>query len=887
MITPRFASRKIRSEEKKLRNEDKDERRGKVKIALCDEHSAARQEALPPGIKRDWIAARQEALPPGRTTIMDTLSLVSKYLKDLEECMDDGDLKVAKEAKLFDALEHKSVVIEVDNQKIAIFTKAPLRAFGEPFMRKMVNDVNVEIHGLKFKANFVVLDYVNKGEPSIMFGRDFLVTTKSQVDFGLGEIRMNLTRFKESIEVIDLMEEEVEHRLFEVYFGKLEVDDKTTDADCAQSYCGSLVHRVASRERCQKRDLWMMSSLEESRGVNLAWIIADHLYKHAPRTMKNSVICARHYVTKIASFLGYCVDDEIKKCSDPIDCEYWTSKMLADELDEENRCLKKETGIPNQAAEGSSGPREEHGGECEDEFEGRTTTLGVTLITTIGGLWRATSPNLNTSSSRFATNEINNLKSGKGTSQRGNNNSGGQYGRLTKLEFPKFNGEDVQGWLYRVHQFFKIDHIEDDGHKIRLVSMHMFDKALNWYKQFVKRSREHVAWEEYERKIKIRFDSIYEDPMVELKNLRQTAYVQVFSLEVLGIDLDEDSDLLLTKEGVVNTYPNLVDEPPLISLNVMSGVNSYRTMRARGCMSKNTLHVLVDLRSTHNFLDLHTAKKLGYKVRKVCPLVVSVANRNVMTSLYECKGFTWVFQGVTYNVVVMIFPLRGCDMVLRFNGYLLWDAYDGTLKLWHPPNHKDAVELMVKELLDSGVIRISQSPFSSLIVMVKKKDGPWRMCVDYRKLNKYTVKDKFPIPVIKDLIDELNCAKVFSKLDLRSVFFDDILIYSRSMQEHVQHMRQMLTVMKTNSLFAKLSKCTFVINSVEYLGHIISDKGVLTDNSKIQAMQDWHVPQTIKQLREFLGLTRYYRRFNKNYALISQPLTALLKKNAFHWNKDA
>ncbi|GKB62383.1 hypothetical protein Tco_0918569 [Tanacetum coccineum] len=146
------------------------------------------------------------------------------------------------EAKLFDALEHKSVVIEVDNQKIAIFTKAPLRAFGKPFMRyslpckvdgqgswyteldfadsanyvtekvlenlvfmhvslsdysrKMVNDVNIEIHGVKFKADFVVLDYVNEGEPCILFGRDFWATTKSQVDFGLGEIRMNLTKFK-------------------------------------------------------------------------------------------------------------------------------------------------------------------------------------------------------------------------------------------------------------------------------------------------------------------------------------------------------------------------------------------------------------------------------------------------------------------------------------------------------------------------------------------------------------------------------------------------------------------------------------------------------------------------------------------------------------------
>ncbi|GKC78830.1 hypothetical protein Tco_1129604 [Tanacetum coccineum] len=179
--------------------------------------------------------------------------LVLEYLKDLEECMDDGDLRVVKEAKLFDALEHKSVVIEVDNQKIEIFTNAPLRAFGEPFMRyflpckidgqgawdaeldladlvnyvtekvlenmgfvhvslsdygrKMVNDVNVEIYRVKFKADFIVLDYVNEVEPYILFGRDFLATTKSQVDFGLEEIRMNLTKFEEGIDVIDLLEE--------------------------------------------------------------------------------------------------------------------------------------------------------------------------------------------------------------------------------------------------------------------------------------------------------------------------------------------------------------------------------------------------------------------------------------------------------------------------------------------------------------------------------------------------------------------------------------------------------------------------------------------------------------------------------------------------------
>ncbi|GJY23222.1 gypsy/ty3 retroelement polyprotein [Tanacetum coccineum] len=475
-----------------------------------------------------------------------------------------------------------------------------------------------------------------------------------------------------------------------------------------------------------------------------------------------------------------------------------------------------------------------------------------------------------------------------------------------------------------------VDNIAEDC-KVNLVSIHLFDLALMWHKQFVKFMRDNVDWNVYRRAMLKRFDVAYDDPLGEIKNLKQTntmqEYIDAFDRLLCRINLEADQcisfflaslstetelvvrmfkprtlaevyGLCKLEEAKVNAVkqkpkppilptpryqnqfldtgskpmalpaPNatwrtkpvtllgddtqevldieiigetngeliteiekLIQYSPHISLNVINGTNNYQTMRICGHVGKHKLHILVDYGSTHNFLDLNTAKKLGCQLISTCPMQVEIAGGIKLLSKYMCKSFTWKCRG---NIFTYFKELR---MEFKYNGkkVLFKDNVEKTAF----KTHRGRYEFLV---MPFGLTN-AHSSFQALMNSVFKA-----------YLRRFVL-----------------------------VFFDDILVYSLTLETHVRHLELVLQVLRQNTLYAKQSKCVFGTEKVKYLGHVITKKRVATDNSKIEAIQNWLVPTNLKQLRGFLGLTSYYRRFLKSYVVNSHPLTQLLKKNGFEW----
>ncbi|XP_052625755.1 uncharacterized protein LOC128132814 [Lactuca sativa] len=200
----------------------------------------------------------------------------------------------------------------------------------------------------------------------------------------------------------------------------------------------------------------------------------------------------------------------------------------------------------------------------------------------------------------------------------------------------------------------------------------------------------------------------------------------------------------------------------------------------------------------------------------------------------------------------------------------------------------------VEDLISKGHVRESMSLCAVPALLTPKKDGTWRMCVDSRTINKITVRYKFPIPRLDDILDQISGASIFTKLDLKSGYYqirlrpgDEWKTAFKTREgfatfgEHVNHVRQVLTVLRRDSLYATMKKCVFMVPKVLFLGYVVSGEGIQVDESKVAAVRQWPTPTTITEVRSFHGLASFYKRFIPKFSSIMAPVTDCMKGKTF------
>ena len=297
------------------------------------------------------------------------------------------------------------------------------------------------------------------------------------------------------------------------------------------------------------------------------------------------------------------------------------------------------------------------------------------------------------------------------------------------------------------------------------------------------------------------------------------------------------------------------------------------------------------------------------------------------------------FPNVFPDDILGLPPDRAIEFVI--------ELIPGTELISIPPYRMALAELkelkaQLEELLSKGFIRPSTSPWGAPVLFIKKKYGSLQLCIDYRQLNWATIRNQYLLPRIDELFDQLHGSRVYSKIDLRSgyhqlrvrendisktafrtryshyeflvipfrltntpaafmdlmnrvfgpyldkfviVFTNDILVYSGSLEEHVEHLRTVLQILRERQLYAKFSKCQFWLDKVAFLGHVISTKSISVDPQKIESIVHWKPPTNVSEVRSFLGLAGYYKKFVEGFSKIVTPLTNLLKKDhKFEWS---
>jgi len=344
----------------------------------------------------------------------------------------------------------------------------------------------------------------------------------------------------------------------------------------------------------------------------------------------------------------------------------------------------------------------------------------------------------------------------------------------------------------------------------------------------------------------------------------------------------------------------------------------------------------------HEGLELISTREAVKALQEgaTCFMVIAKPEKKSAIEMIQSIPIVNKYADVFLDEVPRLSPSRDVDFTI--------DLVLGAGSVSMTPYRMTPIELVelkkqIEDLLEKKFIRPSASPWGAPMLLVKKKDGSLRLCIDYRQLNKLTIKNKYPLPRIDNLLDQLKGAGVFSKIDIRSryhqilvkledvqkttfrsryghyeyvvmpfgvtnapvifmdymnrifrpwldkfvvVFIDDILIYSKTKEEHADHLRVVLKILRDHQLYEKLSKCEFWLDEVQFLGHVISAKGIAVDPAKIETVLKWERPKTVTEVRSFLGLAGYYKRFVEGFSKKVNPLTQLTRKDQpFSWTE--
>ncbi|GKB26369.1 putative reverse transcriptase domain-containing protein [Tanacetum coccineum] len=377
------------------------------------------------------------------------------------------------------------------------------------------------------------------------------------------------------------------------------------------------------------------------------------------------------------------------------------------------------------------------------------------------------------------------------------------------------------------------------------------------------------------------------------------------------------------------------------SVNAVDALQDPNVVTGTFSLNDHFATVLFDSRSDFSFISTKFAPLLDVKPSIVSHVyVIEVANGR--GSFDVIVGMDWLSKYkakiVCHEKVVRI-QLKGGEILRVEGGRTL-----GCTKTLMSTKAEEPELGHILIVRDKGFIRLSHSPWGASVLFVKKKDGSMRMCIDYHELNKLTVKNRYPLPRIDDLYDQLQGARYFSKIDLRSgyhqlrvheddipktafrtryghleftvmpfgltnapavfmdlmnrvckpyldkfiiVFIDDILIYSKTKEDHEVHLKLVLELLKKERLYSKFSKCEFWLQEVHFLSHVVNHNSIHVDPSKIEAVKNWKAPTTPSKIQSFFRLIGYYRRFIANFSNIAKPLTSLTEKNKkYEWGAE-